>query len=81
MNYEKLRIRSEKFLQDVGIDFRFDQRPKGFSLKGKQAFLITENDTMLVINSVPPNYPSFKIKFLILIIIHKNLNFRNTMLA
>lgn len=53
MNYEKLRIRSEKFLQDVGIDFRFDQRPKGFSLKGKQAFLITENDTMLVINQVP----------------------------
>ena len=24
MNYDKLRIRSEKFLQDVGIDFRFD---------------------------------------------------------
>lgn len=48
MNYDKLRIRGEKLLQDVGIDFRFGQNPKGFTAKNKQAFLITDSDTMLV---------------------------------
>lgn len=48
MNYDKLRIRNEKLLQDVGIDLKFGQIPKGFLAKNKQAFLITDNDTMLV---------------------------------
>ena len=51
MNYDKLRIRNEKLLQDIGIDLRFGQIPKGFTAKNKQAFLITDNDTMLVIES------------------------------
>jgi hypothetical protein len=48
MNYDKLRIRNEQFLQDVGLDFRFDHKAKGFMAKNKQAFLLTENDTILV---------------------------------
>lgn len=41
MNYDKLRIRNEQYLQNVGIEFKFDQKPKGFTSKNKQAFLIT----------------------------------------
>lgn len=48
MNYDKLRIRNEQILQDIGIDLRFGQTPKGFSSKNKQAFVVTENDNMLV---------------------------------
>lgn len=44
VNYDKLKVRQEQYLQRIGVNFIFGQNPAGFTGEYKKAMVITDHD-------------------------------------
>lgn len=66
MDYSKLRMRQEEYLQRIGINFFFGQEVVGFIGKGKGAMILTDQDVMfefeacLLANETVPTFRYLK---------------------